>query len=239
MSGVIIAVPDVTQFKINSDMDYIVLGCKIYPYNILGDGIFDQLSDKEVTDCIWMTLKESAIAKNVHIQCGMAIDMIIKSSLVRRTLDNVTAVMIAFQNFESYFQNDKNITDKNIKVNVQNKEMESAKVENNYHSNKENNSNKIKAKLNEELDKNENYTINNNNSQNTKLSSQISSDQFGSNDKKFYSKKLNIDLAEEKSSPKKQGSFHSSDIKYSIPKEYPVTTKNKKSNSFKGDLVKK
>lgn len=39
--------------------------------------------------------------KNIHLQCGIGVDMIIKSSLVRRTLDNVTCVMIAFNNFEN------------------------------------------------------------------------------------------------------------------------------------------
>jgi serine/threonine protein phosphatase PrpC len=28
MSGVIISVPDITHFKINQDMDFIILGCK-------------------------------------------------------------------------------------------------------------------------------------------------------------------------------------------------------------------
>jgi hypothetical protein len=48
-----------------------------------------------------MTTKESSTkCKNIHLQSGVGVDMIIKSSLVRRTLDNVTCVLIGFSNFE-------------------------------------------------------------------------------------------------------------------------------------------
>jgi len=163
MSGVIIAVPDITQFKINSEMDFIVLGC---------DGIYDQLNNKEVVDCVWMTMKESPRAKNLHIQCGMAVDMVLKTSLVRRTLDNVTAVMIAFPNMETYFNGgNTNISqsymtpntniEKNYKSNQTSEQKKNlipstnptsnnSSNNNNYHSNKEN-SNQVKSKLVEEL----------------------------------------------------------------------------------------
>lgn len=51
-----------------------------------------------------MTAKEGTKCKNIHLQSGTAVDMVIKSSLVRRTLDNVTCVMIAFSNFEKIFR---------------------------------------------------------------------------------------------------------------------------------------
>jgi hypothetical protein len=76
-------------------MDFIIMGC---------DGIFDQLSNSDVINSVWMTTKDGTKTKNVHMQSGVAVDMIIKTSLVRRTLDNVTCVMIAFSNFEKIFQ---------------------------------------------------------------------------------------------------------------------------------------
>ena len=72
---------------------------------MLGDGIFDQLTDKEVTECVWLTIQESVRGKNLHLQCGVAVDMIIKSSLLRKTLDNVTCVLIVFENFERCYNN--------------------------------------------------------------------------------------------------------------------------------------
>ena len=91
LPNVVIAVPDIISFKIEENMDFIVLGC---------DGVFDQLNNEEVTKCVWIT--EGNKLKNVHEQCGMAVDMIIKTSLMRKSLDNVTSLVIAFPNFERH-----------------------------------------------------------------------------------------------------------------------------------------
>jgi protein phosphatase 2C family protein 2/3 len=92
--NVVTAIPDIISFKIDSTLDFITLGC---------DGIYDQLSDQDVAQCFWMTMKDSLKAQNLHLQCGMAVDMIIKTSLVRKSLDNVTCVFIAFDNLERVF----------------------------------------------------------------------------------------------------------------------------------------
>ena len=137
---------------------------------MLGDGIYDQLSNKEVVDCVWMTFKDISLAKNLHLQCGMAIDLIIKTSLVRRTLDNVTVVLIGFQNFENYFigQNSCAKADKNYKSTVTDqKSYEIKKLDTNYKSNKETNSLKLKAKISDE-DKVENQSKELNTPQNSK-----------------------------------------------------------------------
>lgn len=39
-------------------------------------------------------------AQDVHKLCGMGVEYIIKNSLLRRSLDNVTVVVIAFSNFK-------------------------------------------------------------------------------------------------------------------------------------------
>lgn len=36
---------------------------------------------------------------NVHQQAGLGVEYIIKNALLRRTLDNVTVVVVAFENF--------------------------------------------------------------------------------------------------------------------------------------------
>jgi len=84
---------------------------------------FDQLTDKEAAECVWMTLKEATKAKNFHNQCGLSIDMIIKSSMIRKTLDNVTAVMIAFSNFENYFNNSQITINKQHFNSLENKQI--------------------------------------------------------------------------------------------------------------------
>lgn len=72
----------------------------------LGDGIFDQLSNKDIIDSIWLTTREDIRANNVHSQCSVANDLIIKSCINRKCLDNVTCVIIAFENFERMFDSE-------------------------------------------------------------------------------------------------------------------------------------
>ena len=92
--NIVIAEPEVTSFSLeNGDIDFLILGC---------DGIFDQLSNEEVVECVWMTCDgSSSNVENVHQQCKVGVDMIMKSALVRKTLDNITTVMVAFENFEN------------------------------------------------------------------------------------------------------------------------------------------
>ncbi len=48
-----------------------------------------------------MTTRDTHKCQNLHQQCGLSVDMVIKSSLSRKSLDNVTCVMIAFENFQN------------------------------------------------------------------------------------------------------------------------------------------
>lgn len=64
----------------------------------LGDGIYDKLSSRDVVKCVWESTEEKA--QNVHHQCGLAVENILRESINRRTLDNITVVMIGFKNFK-------------------------------------------------------------------------------------------------------------------------------------------
>ena len=44
--------------------------------------------------------KQLNLAQNIHKQSGVAVEYILKNALLRRTLDNVTVVLIAFNNFK-------------------------------------------------------------------------------------------------------------------------------------------
>ena len=73
-----------------------VLGC---------DGIFDRLSNREVVSAVWNSVRDNkeancTLAKTVHRQTGQGALYVLKNSLLRRTLDNVTVVLIAFSNFK-------------------------------------------------------------------------------------------------------------------------------------------
>lgn len=61
------------------------------------------MSNIEIVDCVYTTLNRKIKSVNLHSQCGIAMDLIIKTSLIRKAFDNVTCIMIAFQNFDNYF----------------------------------------------------------------------------------------------------------------------------------------
>ena len=92
--NVIIAVPQITSFQISSETDFIILGC---------DGVYDKLTNEEIMKSVWLTTKAEYRAKNIHSQCSYGIDIVLKTSLLRRTFDNVTCIMIAFENLEKLF----------------------------------------------------------------------------------------------------------------------------------------
>lgn len=69
------------------------------------DGIFDKLSSKEAIQCAWNSLKYERM-NTVHKQCGIAADTIMKNALFRKSLDNVTTVIIAFENFKRKVESD-------------------------------------------------------------------------------------------------------------------------------------
>jgi len=89
-SNVVIAVPEIRSFKIENNHDFIIMG---------SDGIFDKLSNKEVVQCAWNSVRQEKMEK-VHQQCGVAVDTVIKNALFRKSLDNVTAVIVAFGNYK-------------------------------------------------------------------------------------------------------------------------------------------
>ena len=68
-------------------------------YYILGDGIFDKLNSKDVIRTVWESTEQEK-ATNIHQQCGLAVEQILRESITRRTLDNITVVVIGFKNFK-------------------------------------------------------------------------------------------------------------------------------------------
>ena len=59
------------------------------------DGIYDQLSSKDVLDCAWMVLNNliDEDQNNLNALCGKIVDMILKMSMVRESYDNVTCLI--------------------------------------------------------------------------------------------------------------------------------------------------
>lgn len=90
MESVLIAVPEILEYSISKETDFIVMGC---------DGIFDHVENKEIIEAVWMTMGACG-KEDIHSQAAQAVDMVIKCSLARKSFDNVTAIMICFDGME-------------------------------------------------------------------------------------------------------------------------------------------
>ena len=135
--NVIISEPDIYCYDLEKDdVDFFILGC---------DGIYDQLSSKEVFECAWMVFNDLSeeFKNNFNVNCGNAVDMIIKMSMVRKSYDNVTCLIVAFKNFNNYENDLKKET--NI---ILNNHKENNSLFNNV------NNNKGIIKLNKNIEKN-------------------------------------------------------------------------------------
>ena len=83
IGGVVMALPDITEFDLDDEFNFMVIGC---------DGIFDVLSNEEILECVKIVLNEI----NVSELCGDIADMIIKSSLALDSFDNISCIVVAF-----------------------------------------------------------------------------------------------------------------------------------------------
>ena len=110
--NVIISIPDIYKYNLEKDdIDFFILGC---------DGIYDQLSSKDVLDCAWNIIKNNQeiykksknkrknknIFKgnygneiNMNTTSGNIVDLILKASMLRKSFDNVTCLFISFKDF--------------------------------------------------------------------------------------------------------------------------------------------
>jgi protein phosphatase 2C family protein 2/3 len=99
--GVIVAEPDIKGFKVSKEFDCIVMGC---------DGIFDKMSNKEIIDLVWASAKESTTGGDLHLECANLVERLLRESVKKKTLDNITCIIISFKNLKrmvEYFHSGK------------------------------------------------------------------------------------------------------------------------------------
>ena len=85
MKKVVVALPDITEYELSEEINFIVLGC---------DGIFDVLSNEDLIECSRIAIREHK-NKKVNELCGEIAGNIIKASLAKDSFDNVSCVVIA------------------------------------------------------------------------------------------------------------------------------------------------
>ena len=85
---VVAALPEIVEFELNDDYNFMVIGC---------DGIFDVLSNNDILQCIQIVLKINKNKnKKINELCGDFATMIIKSALAKESFDNVSCIVVLF-----------------------------------------------------------------------------------------------------------------------------------------------
>ena len=85
------AEPCINILKVDEKSDFLLMGC---------DGIFDRLDNDRIFKKIWEYKKQGKVINDIHTLCGQIADAIIKYSMEKDSVDNVSVVFIAFKNFE-------------------------------------------------------------------------------------------------------------------------------------------
>ena len=92
MKGLVSAEPCINILKADERSDFLLMGC---------DGIFDRLDNDRIFKKIWEYKKQGKIINDMHKLCAQVTDAIIKYSMEKDSVDNVSVVFVAFKNFEN------------------------------------------------------------------------------------------------------------------------------------------
>ena len=76
-------------------MDYLLIGC---------DGIFDKLTNNDVANCVWDETFTKGGFSNVHEFAARAVENVIMMAFKKKSLDNVTVVMVIFKNLKKVIE---------------------------------------------------------------------------------------------------------------------------------------
>lgn len=79
--------------------------------------MFEKLTNSDVCNKVWeasLQPEDLRIPSTVHQRCGSAIDMLLHECVNEKTLDNITAVIIGFGNFESHVEKARTTASSNL-----------------------------------------------------------------------------------------------------------------------------
>lgn len=75
----------------------------VVDYYYLGDGVFDVLSSEDVINHAWSVARQSFQgARDIHSITGRMVNGLLHESMVQASLDNLTVILITFNNFDSF-----------------------------------------------------------------------------------------------------------------------------------------
>lgn len=92
--GVVVADPEISSHVIESDDDFVLMA---------SDGIFDTMSNQEIVDTVWDTLRHHKTYsinpyKDYDKVLGECVSNVMKRALIQSSEDNVTVMMVCFKN---------------------------------------------------------------------------------------------------------------------------------------------
>ncbi|EGR27710.1 protein phosphatase 2c, putative [Ichthyophthirius multifiliis] len=106
--NVIIAIPEIQQFKIDKNCDFIIIGSifqiqnKIKLYYKKGDGVYDKLNNQDIINCVWNSQQTDYLSFKDYTK--IAIDNLFKFTLGKNSIDNISVILIGFNNFAKLIQ---------------------------------------------------------------------------------------------------------------------------------------
>ena len=106
--GVIIETPEITEMKINdNEFDFLILAT---------GGVFEKMSVDDSIKSIYNVIYNQKILgiNSIHQLGGMSVDMLLKTAIIKGSLDNVTCILIGFKNFK--LGNEKKISENVLTV---------------------------------------------------------------------------------------------------------------------------
>lgn len=87
--NILISTPDVISLRIRRDIDFVLMG---------NSELFTKLTMKDILECMRMIFNNSTpidpYNENVHFQCSLAVELIIKTALHREAIGNLSCILI-------------------------------------------------------------------------------------------------------------------------------------------------
>lgn len=87
--NILIATPDVISLRIRRDIDFVLVG---------NYELFTKLTMKDILECMRMIFNNNTSSYNcnddIHSQCSLAVELIIKTALHREIIGNVSCILI-------------------------------------------------------------------------------------------------------------------------------------------------
>lgn len=95
--GIVTPKPEITTLKETEEVDFIFLAC---------DGIFDSLTNDEVNELIWETIRSYEVRigegekRDLRKDClSDCVNNVLKKAMLEGSEDNVTIVLVMFREF--------------------------------------------------------------------------------------------------------------------------------------------